>query len=291
MPFSSVFIIYNPNSTGPSRVMAEQLAQQIGEVAKVELRATKRAGHAEELAYEIARSDDEPLIVSSSGDGGYHEVINGVMRGSEEGHSAIAAVLPAGNANDHSRTVERHPLAEAITAGNVTTLDLLHATITQGGKTTERYAHSYIGLGLTPTIAVELNRHSLSAWREMLIVIKGFYGLRPVAIKEEGSVKKYDSLIISNIKQMAKVLTMSQQGDPQDGKFEITTFPQSPKLLLLWRLLKSVFGGLKANRRVTNFSFSLVKAAPMQLDGEVMELAAGATVEVKIKPRALRTVI
>jgi diacylglycerol kinase (ATP) len=293
MAFSHITIIYNPNSTGPSQQMAKDLAAELisgpNPVAAgaIELMATERAGHAEELAAAAARAHDRPLVVSSSGDGGYHEVVNGVMKAAAAGHPAVAAVLPAGNANDHRRTTRRAPLAEGIRAGRTTHIDLLRVEV----GSNVRYAHSYLGLGLTPVVAAELNRHTLNAFRELLIVLRTFARLQPVAIRQDGRTLQLDSLILSNINQMAKALTVSQSGRPTDGKFEVTAFPAGSKFRLLARLLRSAVTGLRADARVTAYTFEVLKPMPIQLDGEVIDLPTGTLVKVTAAPGALETIL
>ena len=83
MTYTTIAIIYNPKSTGQSEELAQEFAADIRQQLpnqKVELIATQHAGHAEELAYELASSSSNPLIISSSGDGGYNEVVNGAIK-------------------------------------------------------------------------------------------------------------------------------------------------------------------------------------------------------------------
>jgi diacylglycerol kinase (ATP) len=173
--YSTVTIIFNPHSTGPSELYAKRLQRELRKLfpdLKAELKPTKYAGHAEKLAYARAKATKKPLIISSSGDGGYNEVINGAMRAQSEGATPVCAVLAAGNANDHGRTLQSRPLIEAIKEGKETRLDLLKARYKTRGQEKVRYAHSYIGLGLTPVVAVELNKTSLNALKELWIVLK-----------------------------------------------------------------------------------------------------------------------
>lgn len=296
MAFSHITIIYNPSSTGPSQGMAEALAAQLGTAAgPVELKATAHAGHAEELAAAVAQAHTRPLIISSSGDGGYHEVVNGIMTATAAGHPAVAAVLAAGNANDHRRTVARAPLAEGILAGRTNHIDLLRietqlASPADAGPLV-RYAHSYLGIGLTPVVAAELNRHSLSALRELSIVFRAFAQFHPVTIRSEGKEQAYDSLIMSNINQMAKTLTLSRTGQPTDGKFEITSFPAGSKLRLLSRLLRAAVLGLDADARVASYELETLTPIPIQADGEVTDLPAGTRLKVTAAPGALETIL
>lgn len=290
--FSIVAIIYNPNSTGNSKEEADELAQELATRdlgVEVRLVPTERAGHAIELAYDLAKQYERPLLVSSSGDGGYNEVINGAMLATEEGATPVCAVLAAGNANDHSRTVVDQPLAELIENAEVRPIDLLKMEV-RSIDDSERtyYGHSYIGLGLTPTVAVELNRSNLNRLKETLIVYKALRGLQPVEIQVGKRRLHVDSLVMANISQMAKVLTIAENAEPDDGRFEVTVFPYRKKLTLVSRLLKAMFRGIRG-RSVRRYEFTAVKDMVLQVDGEVHELLAGDAVTVTSARLALAT--
>ncbi|HEX8182923.1 MAG TPA: diacylglycerol kinase family protein [Candidatus Saccharimonadales bacterium] len=293
--FSYIAIIFNPNSTGNAKKQAKQLHAVLQKKlpgVTTKLMPTQHGGHAIELAYEIAKTHKSPLIISASGDGGYNEVVNGAMRAVEEGSDPICAVLPSGNANDHARTMQDKPLAERIIADAVTRLELLEVTMTDdSNKTTSRYAHSYVGLGLTPTIAVELNKHTLNSFRETWIVLRTFWRLRPVVLRTAGHTSKVDSLICSVIPEMAKVLTLSDKAHPDDGMFEITTLPHNKKFMLVFRLLKGIFSHMGGTSRVHDYSCTVLEATPIQLDGEVMDLAANTELTISIRPAAIRTIV
>lgn len=289
LPYSKIAIIYNPNSTGDSEAMAKELQKKLSKQLpnlKIESVATKRAGHAQELARKLAKQEKQPLIVSSSGDGGYNEVINGVM---ESGNGkSVCAVLPAGNANDHSRTMQDHSLSKQILKNAVTEIDLIKVTV--DGKSS-CYAHSYVGLGLTPVVAVELNRHTLNAFRELWLVLNTFFKYRPFKISCQGKVIRLDSLLFANINQMAKVLTLAAKNRPDDGKFEVVSFPASRKWDLIKRLSKAAVSRLEAANRQSEYEFTVIKKMPMQLDGEVMKLKAGSRVKIESAHKALKTIV
>lgn len=157
-PFERAVLIFNPNSTGDAPRLAKQLrddlADQLPELPVV-MCPTQHEGHGRELA-EAAAADGRPLVVSVSGDGGYNEVVDGLMRAGND--SAVAAVLAAGNANDHRRATADHNLVDAIVAGQVHRIDLLRLSVGEGAGGDVQYAHSYIGLGLTPLVAIDLER-------------------------------------------------------------------------------------------------------------------------------------
>lgn len=294
LTYSFVAIIYNPHSTGSGKSNAKELADRLSiklSGQKLECIETEHAGHGEQLAYDIAMKYKTPLIISSSGDGGYSEVINGAMRAQKKGHSAICAVLPSGNANDHSRTLQRQSLVTAIIKRDVSHIDLLHVSIKSKNKTYDRYAHSYIGLGLTSVVAMELNRHRLSAFKEVVIVLKTFYKFQPFQIEVDDTRVTLDSLIFSNIHQMAKVLKLARTSSVRDGKFEVTYFPHGNKWRLLATLAKAALSHSRPQIKTSNYTFKVVKKMPMQLDGEVNILPPKARVEVTIAQKILSTLL
>ncbi len=281
-------IIFNPNSTGDSQQIAKDFCLQLQKTKpdwRVELKETTHAGHGEELGYNLTKQFKDILLISVSGDGGYHELVNGVMKAVNEGaQTPVCAVLPGGNANDHYTFIAKRPLIEAISANGLTKLDLLKI---DAGKT--RYAHSYVGLGLTPLVAVELNKHKLSAITEMWLSLKTFWKFKPFKIIEEGRIRTFDSLILANIGVMAKHLTLDTNSSTHDGKFEVLRWPHNHKLRLVRQLLKAVVGKPDAPKTINKFEFKTVAPMPMQLDGELIKLKANQKVAVSCAPATLRT--
>jgi diacylglycerol kinase family enzyme len=287
--FDRIAIIFNPQSTGDAPRSAEELRAELARrlpAVPLDLLPTRHAGHARELAREAAGSG-RPLLVSVSGDGGYNEVVNGVLDAGND--QAVCAVRAAGNANDHRRTTRERPLADAIVAGEVRRIDLLRLTV--GSEPAEvRYAHSYIGVGLTPVVAVDLEKGGKGSWREIVSVVRAFARFRPFPIRDEaGRRRTIDSLLFANISQMAKYATISDAGRPDDGRFEVVAQRRTGKLRVLGTALRAVTRGLGSPATATHYAFTTLAPMPLQLDGELMELAADTPVAVDIAPRALAT--
>jgi diacylglycerol kinase (ATP) len=290
-PFDRVVIIFNPQSTGHA---PESAADLRGELARrlpsvpLELSPTHHAGHARELARTAARTGS-PLIVSVSGDGGYNEVVNGVM---DAGNArAVCAVRAAGNANDHRRVTRVSRLADAIVAGDVRRIDLLRLTIGSGSRAETRYAHSYIGVGLTPVVAVDLEKGGKGSWREIVSVVRAFSRFRPFPIRlENGRRRSIDSLVFANIAEMAKYALLSDDSRPDDGRFEVITQRRTGKLRVLATVLRAATQGLGRQPTATHYAFTTLVPMPLQLDGELLELEKDTPVAVDIAPRALATV-
>lgn len=288
--FPRVVIIFNPNSTGDSPGLAKAFAAELRRTLPdlpIDLKKTARAGHAEELAYQAACKTPDVLIVSVSGDGGYHEVVNGAMRAIDEGKGRpLCAVLPGGNANDHYSSIAQRPLVEAIRSKGVEYMDLLAVDI----EGTLYYAHSYVGLGITPLVAVELNQHTLSAFKEIWLAFKAFWRLRPFEIEMHGRRHSFDSLVLANIPKMAKYLKLAKDSQPNDGRFEIIAWPHSQKMRLVGILARSLLDHGPAAKKTKQVTFTCLKPMPMQLDGEVLHLESGTRVTVTVQHGKLRTV-
>lgn len=291
IPFDRVVVIFNPHSTGKAPQLAEELRADLAErlpTLRVSLSPTEHAGHARELARDAARTGC-PLIVSVSGDGGYNEVVDGVMQAGTT--DAVCAVMAAGNANDHRRTTRDRALGEAITAGVVHRIDLLRLTVGSGPEERTHYAHSYIGMGLTPVVAVDLEKGSKGSMKEIVSVMRTFARFRPFEIELEGGTRhSLDSLLFANITQMAKYATLSEAGSPDDGRFEVITLRHTAKWRVLAVALKAATRGLGPQPTASHYAFTTLKAAPLQLDGELLTLDAGTPVRVDIAPAALATI-
>jgi diacylglycerol kinase family enzyme len=293
-PYTAAAIIYNPNSTGSGKDLARQLKTDLASAVPglaVTLIPTEHPGHGEELAYELATATKHPLIISSSGDGGYHEVVNGLMRAIREGATPVAGLLPAGNANDHFHSLHKGDVAAAIAAGHERSIDLLKLAATVDGRPFERYAHSYIGLGLTPQAGHELNQTKLNLIKEIGIVLKVLFFLRPVRLIVHNHPRLYDSLIFSNIEKMSKVLSLAEQAAPTDGKFEITAFRRRNKLRLIASLIRASTTGLKGATQATSFQFRTTHSTLTQLDGEIITLDAATDARIALQPSALSCII
>jgi diacylglycerol kinase (ATP) len=291
-PFDRVVVIFNPESTGNAPALARDLRDELAlrrPDLLVVLEPTEHAGHARELARDAAGTG-RPLLVSVSGDGGYNEVVDGTMASGNT--AAVCAVLAAGNANDHRRATREQPLVDAIVAGSVTRIDLLRITV-QGSEPTTRYAHSYIGLGLTPAVAVDLERGGKGSLTEAVTAMRAFARFRPFQIQlDNGSRQRFDSLVFANISEMAKVATVSaDDARPDDGRFEVITVRHTAKWRLLGVALKAAVRGLGPQPSVRQYRFTNVKAMPIQVDGEVMDLAAGAAVQIDIAHQVMATVL
>ncbi|RTK94992.1 hypothetical protein EKI60_00845 [Candidatus Saccharibacteria bacterium] len=292
MHYSSITILYNPKSTGNSKANAEKLHKALQHKGiESDLRPTDHAGHGEELAYELSKASAHPLVISSSGDGGYNEVVNGAMRAKAEGADPTTGVLPSGNANDHYKQVHEGNVVEQIVEGKRRHIDVLTVVTETTDHTHKRYAHSYVGFGVTPEISKELNKAKLNAANEIIISLKSLLKSQPFAIRENGKKQEYQSIVMSNLAKMSKVLGLAKKAsEVDDGLFEVFALPPS-KPFMFGVIVKSATIGLRYTQQTDKYVFTTIKKQPVQCDGEIFDIKAKATVTVGIEHRALACVV
>lgn len=283
-----IIIIYNPNSTGNGELNAKELQEKLaGLPIHVTLQPTNFAGHAEEIARDEAAAN-ETMLISSSGDGGYHEIINGILSHAKQANTLIAGLLPSGNANDHYHAVHAGDLVERIGRGDIKKVDVLKVTINDW----TRYAHSYIGIGLTPHIGEKLTEAKLNPFNEVWLTIRHYFSSRPVKIRTNTGIHHYDSLVFSNIERMSKHLTLSTRAKIDDGKFEVTGSRTGSVGTLMKHLFKASITGLTDEAaHVSEYSFTSIRPLSIQLDGEVFHFQADSFVTISIESKVLNCII
>ena len=291
--FDEIVVIYNPNSTGDGKKNAEQLQHDIGlhdSNLLVTLRQTDHAGHAEQMAHDYALLDKRYALISSSGDGGYHELVNGVIASGAT--NIMVGLLPSGNANDHYNAVaEDSNIVDNCINANSRTIDAIKVSSTVNGKPWVRYAHSYAGIGLSPTIGKQLTKSNLNIFNEKWLVAKYLFTYTHATVRIDGIKKRFSSLVFSNIDQMSKVLKLSQSSQIDDGKFEISAISYRTKFHVIWMLLKSATVGLEELGSFQSYSFQTTKRLLIQLDGEVYTLDADSNVTVESISHPLHTIL
>jgi diacylglycerol kinase family enzyme len=292
--FDEIVIIYNPKSTGSGKQNAEKLRDDLlerDESQTITLLETEYAGHAEKIAISYARRREPILLISSSGDGAYHELINGVL--SEDATNITVGVLPSGNANDHFSAFDNDEatLVDSIINGHVRAIDTLRVTSTVDWKPWSRYAHSYAGIGLSPTIGKELTKAKLNFVNEKILLLKYFFKYTHATIRRNGKKERFSSLVFSNIHTMSKVIKLSKKGSVDDGLFEVSSVPYRSKWYVLLLMLKSATVGVDETGSYESYTFETTKKLLMQLDGEVYTIDADSSVLVECQPLSIKTIL
>ena len=289
--FDKIVILFNPNSTGDSKVNAQALASELTKTAKntkVDLVGTEYAGHGEKIAQNLANSNQHILLISSSGDGGYNEIINGVMSSESASSRIVVSVVPSGNANDHYRAVKTDNYVQHVIQAETQTMDVLHIKFEADGIIQQRYAHSYIGIGVSAAIGKMLSSSKLNFFNEKLIVFRGLLRFRYVSIFEDDKKRRYSSLIFSNIGHMSKVLKLSEKNSIRDGKMEVAAIVYHGKLFNIFNLIRMLVSNISRSNSVESFLFSTIDPISVQCDGENIDLQQNSSVEVRVCRNAIR---
>ena len=283
-------IIYNPNSTGDSEANARALAKQL-KAANIDVLTIKttHAGHGEEIAAQYARSGEAIILISSSGDGGYHEVVNGALSLSSK--KLIVGVLPSGNANDHYSAIGSGSLADSIEHKKFQRIDTIKVTSKIDGKPWVRFAHSYAGIGVAADAAKTLTEDRPNALSEKWIVARALFSFDYVKLKEKRKTRRYSSLLFGNINTMSKVLKLSDDASVKDGKFELSAIRFRSKIRLLLYFMSAATIGLKQSRSLKRAVYRTVDALPIQLDGEVFVLDANSKLKIESVKQNLHCVL
>ncbi len=288
MKFHTVVIIYNPNSTGPSKHNAESLKEDLlerGFDGDIQLVGTKFAGHAEEITAQHA-SNESTLILSSSGDGGYNEVVNGYI---QSGAAATIAVLPSGNANDHAVTVGTDDFISSILTGNMRRIDCISVESTVEGKPWKRYAHSYAGFGMTPSVGKLLTYKRPGVLLEKWYVLKHVLSFHHVTLIIDGRRRKFTNLIAAIIPKMSKVVKLDEDASVTDGNMEIYITKYVSRLKVILTLIGIGLSGVASESRTKSYTVRTVRPILIQLDGEVTRIDADADITMRCESDRIQT--
>ncbi len=279
--YDAITIIFNPNSTGDAAAIAQTLSEELATeniAESITLTPTEYAGHAEKIAREAAASTQCPLVVSVSGDGGYHEVINGVLTSGNK--QAVCTVEGAGNANDHWRIVHNAvPLSQRVHSAPAP-ISILKLTLQTNDSAHERYAHSYIGIGVSAKVAHELNQEELNVFNEKRILIRELFAYRAFRAIIYGRERKLDSIVCANINEMAKQLKLDAQLRLDSAKFKVIVNGHHGPWRLIRRMIGSTITPDTDGQVVTEFECGITTRAWIQCDGEPEHVAAGTHVRI-----------
>ncbi len=297
LSYDHIALIYNPNSTGNAASLARRLSKKLTALTDVTvaLMPTKAPGHGRKIAYQITKSYKHPLIISVSGDGGYHDVVNGCLGALADGSESlpVCAVEAAGNANDHYAYQRgKDTLLQGIKKGHTKPMEVLRVEV----KSTKRppqviYAHSYWGIGLTSKAIDTLNQTKLNPVKEKVIVAKELINHKAVNLRIKNKKEVVNNIIVSLVPRMAKMIKIQQsQAHKPRGTFWLLIDRQHTKTAILKHIVKGALKNLKdESRQEKSFTCTILEAWPMQLDGEVYRLHKGDCITVTVEKNALKT--
>jgi diacylglycerol kinase (ATP) len=280
--FDTATIIYNPKSSGDGPKIAKRLLkklQTLGIANEVVVIPTDYAGHAQVIAKAAAKKTKKPLIVSVSGDGGYNEVINGVI--ASRNKNAVCTVEAAGNANDHWRVVH-HKRSLVYRLSNMQPRPISVLKLTVKGSTKKlRYAHSYIGFGMSAKVASALNKQEVTKTNEKKVLIKSILNTQEFSIDVSGKVSKVDSIIFANINEMAKRFKLDKQLHIDTADFRVIVHHYQGTIKRVAHVIGASVKANNSSKHMKQFAFNVQDDVWVQCDGESFKVTAGSKVVVK----------
>lgn len=251
---------------------------------------TERAGHATEIARELAAAG-EPRLAVMGGDGTIGEVVDGLV-----GSSTELAVIPMGTGNDVARSLglplgDFEAALEVALSGSVRAMDV--------GRETDRHFISVLGIGFPAVVAAEANRIT---WLKgspafFFAVYKALHRMRavPLVIELDDCVLEMEgvAVLVQNTPYTGGGLHMAPGAEIDDGMLDVVIVDAIGRLDLMIHFPRAYKG-----RHLDHPSFSLHRSRsvrihsplplPKMFDGDIV----GQTpVEAVVLPRAVRFVV
>jgi diacylglycerol kinase (ATP) len=299
-----VKIILNPMADmGNAWRVARDLRSITEQHGGVDWSGTVYPGHAIELAQQAGEQGYD-MVIAMGGDGTIHEVINGLMKVSEE-KRPILGVVPVGSGNDfaHGINVSRES-TEALTCaldGEASTVDL-GLMIDEHGR--REYFDNTLGIGFGAVVTIR--SHKLPVLRGFLMYLTAVIQTiildhNPMAMQIETDDQKWEQsviyLVICNGPREGGGFLIAPEAKIDDGLFHyamITNVSRAMMFRIVPEVMKGTHGRFKQVRMGTCKKFTLSADRPLYIhaDGEIFT-GPGTDlrkVSFEILPKALRVV-
>ncbi len=263
---------------------------------------TKRPWHAVELAQAAAAEVD--VVVAVGGDGTANEVLNGLMRAKDEGHTVTMGVLCVGRGNDFAFGVgiptELAAGCETLTTDRRRTIDVGHVV---GGDFPEgRYFGNGVGIGFDAVVgfvAAKMKhvRGFLGYFVAAIKTIFLYFKAPLVRLEFDGQPMDLHALMVSvmNGTRMGGGFMMAPNGKPDDGVFDLCIARQVSRPRIFAVMLKFMKGTQFEHPAISDgqtrrITVTAVEGTlPAHADGETL-CTEGQKLEIDILPNAIEIV-
>jgi YegS/Rv2252/BmrU family lipid kinase len=299
-----VKIILNPMADmGNAWRIARDLRSITEQHGGVDWSGTVYPGHAIELAKQAGEQGYD-MVIAMGGDGTVHEVVNGLMKVSED-KRPVLGVVPVGSGNDfaHGINVSSNP-TEALTCaldGKVSTVDLCLMTDEDGRM---EYFDNTLGIGFGAVVTIR--SHRLPLLRGFLMYLTSVIQTivldhNPIQMQIETDQEKWEQkviyLVLCNGPREGGGFLIAPEAKINDGilHFAMITDVSRPMMFrIVPEVMKGTHGRFKQVRMGTCKKFSLAADRPLYIhaDGEIFS-GPGTDlrkVHVEVLPNALKVV-
>ena len=280
----SIKVILNPAAgRGYGAQVAPELCQWLqAEGVDFDIVRTEGPWHAAELAKQAAEDGFE-TIVGAGGDGTANEVINGLMKASQNGAQRKMGVIPAGSGRDFASglglPLDLREACRRITCQQLKRIDLGRVTV-PGQE--PRYFGNVVGVGFDGAVLIEtLKMKHLRGLPLYLLAV-----LRTIFLNFDSPMMtiEYDNQKIKLPATMVSVANGPREGggfiiapnaEPDDGHFDLCIAREVSRLTML-RLLPQFLRGTHTDldpvtmARAKTVTISSPDGLVAHVDGEVL---------------------
>jgi len=280
------------------RELAELVAPLQAALGELDVAATARAGHAEELAAAAVLAR-RPLVVCLGGDGTLNEVVNGLLSGAASGATPPPAealprlgVVATGTGGDFGRSLGIPPRFEAYVAalacGRERPVDVGVARFTgRDGRPTRRLWINVLSGGIGGL--VDIYNETAPRWMSGRVAygqaaLRGIFTCRRVTVRcryvlPDGSpgerLMHAHAIAVCNGHTFGGGMLIGPDARPDDGLLQVVSFETRTKRRLVRRFVTVYRGTHLLEEGVNGLVCRSVELTPEAIDGQPLGDACG----------------
>lgn len=312
---SKTLVVLNPMAGhGAALKTFPQVEQALREAGmEFDLAHTRKSLHAVELAWN-APSQGYERIIAIGGDGIVHEVVNGLMRASNEGETIALGIIPLGKGNDFIKS-----LPPALSVGQnrsdwkiaIPRLLSPHTTLVDVGKITvdmptpgvphPQYYTNGTSVGFGALVAQKIEHIPLTgmaAYMVAIVQVLKDYGLPQVKLTfDDGEVMELSTTLtaVTNGRCFGDSFWLTPMAEITDGMLEVMIAKPLSRLGIL-QIIPRLMNGTHLShpaisfKRARKVTIESPNPLVMEADGE-MPFHDARRMEIEILPKRLRVMV
>jgi YegS/Rv2252/BmrU family lipid kinase len=312
---SKTLLVLNPMAGhGAALKMFPQVETALRKAGmEFEIVHTRASLHAVQLAWEAPAQGYE-RIIAIGGDGIVHEVVNGLLRASNEGETIALGIIPLGTGNDFIKSLppalspgqSRDDWQQAIpriVGGKTLLVDVGKITgdLPAPGHPHPQYFTNGMDVGFGARVAKAVRGISLTGTAAYLLAIMQVlvdYNLPHIRLTlDSGQVVELDTTLtgVTNGRCLGSSFWLTPQADVQDGMLDVVIAKALNRVGIL-QVIPQIMKGTHLNHPAVSFfraqKVVIESPAPMtaEADGELPFLEAR-RLEIQILPKRLRMIV
>ena len=312
---SKTLVLLNPNAGHGAALKHFPQVEKALRAAGMEfdVAQTRAALHAVQLAWEAPGQGYE-RIIAVGGDGIVHEVVNGLMRASDEGETIALGIIPLGKGNDFIKSLPpalspgetRDDWQQALPRilGDKTMLvdvGKITGDVPVPGHPHPQYFVNGTDVGFGARVAKAVRTvpvTGLAAYLLAIMQVLADYNMPHIKLTLDGSeVIELNTTLsaVTNGRCFGSAFWLTPQAEIDDGVFDVVIAKELGRVGIL-QIIPQLMKGTHMNHPVVTFRHArhvlLESPAPMiiEADGELPFLEAH-KLEIEILPKRLRVIV